>query len=172
MKNEWCVGDVRYSLLPDDYYYRYVVSTNGEVFKVLPDETLKKLNMCVHNRLARVTLRKKNGDRREKGVAILVAQQFMQGQREGYLIYHRNHFKLDCSLENLEYLPVNQIGKRHKCRKPVAKLDAYGRTVEVYSSIGEAASKNFYSTSQMSRLCKRRRPSDYKRNGCYFKLDL
>ena len=85
----------------------------------------------------------------------LMADAFLGGRRPGYAIVHRNEQKLDCSMGNLKFIPVNECG-RISCRsrrKAVMKIDRSGNVVAIYASGREAAKKNYISQNSIWARC-------------------
>lgn len=97
----------------------------------------------------------------------------MGGRRPGYAIVHRNGAKLDCSLQNLKFMPQKECG-RLSCRsrrRTVLKVDPSGEVVEVYSSAREAAKKNFISQNSIWARCNHKVKDPYRLDGCDYRYE-
>lgn len=81
----------------------------------------------------------------------LMRDTWMEGQKPGYVVVHKDGDIHNVALSNLMYTTRKELCAKHKNRrKPVAKLNRNREPVEWYTSCKEAADKNFVSPSCMS----------------------
>lgn len=137
--------------------WTYRVSHRGEV-QVLKNGSWLPLAVNLHENRATVKMRRKDGRRQEVAVALLVARAFIGPVEQGYCVRHKDRAKMNNHIDNLEIVPRGQAnalchGTR---RRPVFKIDKYGRVLELYSTIKEAAEKNNFSRTAVLNRCRGR----------------
>lgn len=105
----------------------------------------------------KVKLYRKDGTRHSLAVKSLMRDTFLGGPRDGYCLTNANGMISDCSVYNLKWVKRNELRKLHghKSRKPVVKIDRYGKVLEHYRSVKEAAKKNYLCIASVSRRCNR-----------------
>lgn len=135
----------------------YRVSDGGEV-QVQKDGAWVPLKTRIHANQAQVYLRSADGKKRNIAVAPLVARAFIGPIPDGYCVRHRDRIKMNNKITNLEIVPKRQAnalchGTR---RRPVFKVDKYGRVLELYGTIKEAAEKNNFSRTAVLNRCQGR----------------
>lgn len=97
-------------------------------------------------------------DGKPKGEVLmqLVALTFLGLPPKGHVPYHKNGCQSDNYLNNIAYISKRELGLltgASSRRRPVAKLDADGEIVEVYSSAREAARRNHMSYQTVMDRC-------------------
>lgn len=136
----------------DGYKYQYKISDMADIIKFDPTknkwveiETFRNWNRLY------VTLAGLDGRRHSVCVANLMADAFMGGKKPGECVTYKNGSRMDCCLYNLQKMTRSDACKksRYAKRRSVCKVDRYGNIVEVYSSLAEAAEKNFISYSAL-----------------------
>lgn len=140
----------------EGYKTKYRISDLGEVERLTKKGDWVRVSayMSTRERLM-VRLTKHDGKQKREPVTRLMAEAFMGGHDPTKCIVHRNGMKSDCCLTNLVRVPKaesSRIGGRN-LRRPVLKLDQTGEVVEVYSSVQEAAKKNYMSRMSITRKC-------------------
>ena len=136
----------------EGYKWPYRISEAGVVECGRTGAWVPLVPTISHSKRARVSLRLPDGKAKYFAVSHLMADAFMGGVPEGYGVFHKNPFKLDNELENLEILPLKH-GGGDKSSKSVFKIDPLGNVVEIYRSAKEAAAKNHMSVSAMYERC-------------------
>lgn len=99
-----------------------------------------------------VKLRKNGGGQTKRSVAKLMADAFLGGVPAGHGVFHKNQAKWDNALENLVVRPLS-FGGGDKSSKTVLKINRWGRVVEIYRNVAEAAQKNHISKSAIRERC-------------------
>lgn len=98
----------------------------------------------------------KDGKSKEEVLMQLVALTFLGLPPKGHVPYHKNGCQSDNYLNNIAYISKRELGLltgASSRRRPVAKLDADGEIVEVYSSAREAARRNHMSYQTVMDRC-------------------
>lgn len=142
---------MRYAMI-EGYKYPYRIGENGVVECGKTGQWIPLVPTISHSKRARVKLRLPDGKQKYFAVSHLMADAFMGGVPEGHGVFHKDPFKLDNELENLEILPLKHGGGAKSC-KSVFKIDPLGNVVEIYRSAKEAAKKNHMSVSAMYERC-------------------
>lgn len=140
------------------YKWPYRIDENSCVQKRVKGKWFTK-KPYLHGNRACVKMRSVDNKSLDVPVVWLMADAFMGGLRLGCNIVHKNGYKLDCSLRNLEVISKQESGKRYggkNRRIAVAKVDMDGNVVEIYSSGREAARKNYLSQSSVWLRCKKK----------------
>lgn len=148
------------------YKYPYRINEEARVQKF---DGKKWIDLSTHLHKGslgvKVWLRDKNNKERYESLTGLMADAFMGGRRAGYNIIHKNSFKEDCSLENLEFISNKANGKMFgglARRLPVLKVDRNGEILAVYKSAEEAAKDCFLSKLQVQRHCRKEIQNPFK----------
>ena len=114
-------------------------------------------------------------DKKRKEVTVkgLMIDAFLGGRKKGVMYGFRNESFQDCSLRNLYRITQKDINDRvgHQRRKPVVKVDRKGNVVEFYSSVREAAKKNYASPKYIQNRCKRRVKDRYDADGYTYRYE-
>ena len=130
------------------YKYPYKISDMADIIKFDPlvEKWVRISTFRNWNRLY-VTLAGLDGKRHSVAVSNLMANAFMGGKKPGECITYKNGSRMDCCLYNLKKMSKIDACKksRYAKRRSVCKVDQDGNVVEVYSSLVEAAEKNFIS---------------------------
>lgn len=138
--------------------YRYRINDCGVVQRKLPSGKWYTYKPGLYNARATIQFHTKEGKRMNVAVVNLMADAFMGGRRPGMYITHKNGLRMDNNLQNLQFIPARKSGTLYggqSRRKPVKKIDRYGKTVAIYRSIKEAAEKNFVGHSTVQTRCAR-----------------
>lgn len=150
------------------YKFKYRVNEEGTVEKLLPDGSWQQLRPYLGAR-TRACVKMRTKDNRKVSVPLvwLVADAFMHGRRPGLCIVHKNGCKLDCAVNNLQYMTRQECSRLSSgCkRKAVYKLDRDGNVLAVYKSVREAASKNYISETAVWNRCNRKLQDPFKLDG-------
>ena len=148
----------------------YEINTQGEVrcwkngkgdHKRLKTPHILKPYKCKHGGcIVSIFFRDENNVRKQKSMRVnkLMAEAFMGGVPDGMFVFHKNGDTMDNSLHNLQILPRKTVYSkcRGHSRKPVLKVDKNGEILDVYSSIEEAARKNYMCAHQVTQHCNKK----------------
>lgn len=165
--------------LIDGYYWPYRINENAEVQKqVGPNDWLTLSSFVKKDKYAKngrlhVRMRLANGRYKYTLVKDLMVDAFLGGCKPGMLVVFKNGISSDCTLGNIIYTTPEESGKqRHggMCR-PVEKIDAQGRVIERYSSISDAAKKNFMSNKAVQWRCSNKILEPFGLNGYSFRYE-
>lgn len=105
-------------------------------------------------------------------VVRLMEGRFIRPRRPGEIISYRNGMAQDCSAWNLYHTTHGAINKKIRYgRKPVEKIDKYGKPIEIYRSVQEAANKNFLSRSCVYKRCMGRIKDPFELTGFSFRYE-
>lgn len=158
----------------DGYFYPYRISDQGDVQKFRDGKWMPCKPYISHgaNR-ARVKMRIDKDTWKDIPVVWLMADAFFNGHSPEYAIIHRNGAKMDCSKNNLKFIPRKEVGKLSAgaSRKAVMKIDRDGNVVEIYSSGREAARKNYISRTAVWNRCMNRVPDPYDLDGYNYQYE-
>lgn len=145
---------MRYVSIPG-YAKEYRISEEGIIQSKRRNGKWATVKARVERSQLQVKLYRKDGTRHSRSVKSLMRDCFLGGPREGYRLTNANSMISDCSIYNLKWVKQSQLHKihGHKSRKPVVKVDRYGAPLAYYSSIHEAAAKNYVSIACVSRRC-------------------
>lgn len=137
----------------EGYDYPYKISDEGEVQSKARGKWVT-LKPKIKNRLAYVCMRK-GGKCRAVLISALMADAFMGGRKQGYVIRHLDGARLNCSLQNLSQVERREFYKTlgGSSRKSVEKVDRNGNVVGLYASIAEAAKAEFCSCNSVKMRC-------------------
>lgn len=116
---------------------------------------------------ARVQMLLPDGKRKWVPVVWLMADAYMGGRRPGMDIVHKDGSKLNNAAYNLKFQTHKATLMMHcnNRRRTVAKVSEDGEVVEVFSSMVEAAEKEFMSVEAIRRRCRGRIMDPYRLNG-------
>lgn len=136
---------------------KYQASVGGRVRRTYKTRGPKEL--CRFTRKGKQTLWVKlslDGKSRDVKAAHLVWLTFRGPIPEGLAVRHKNGDLQDDHVNNLALIDRKSLGRMTGAksrRRPVAKKEPWGRTVEVYASAREAARRNFMSHQTVIDLC-------------------
>jgi len=142
------------------YNGKYQVDREGNIRRVYKSGKTRALHpyskkMSGSQRLV-VHLTDDKGVTKEHVFMAVMAKTFLGPAPEGHVAYHKNGCQSDNYINNIAYIDKRELGKKTgptSRRKSVAKIDAGGEVVEVYSSAREAARKNFMSYQTIIDRC-------------------
>ena len=121
-----------------------------------------------------VLLTKLDGSKRDYSVIRLMVDAWLGGPRPGLVAYHKNGDLADHCLNNIGFITRKELARKYGSagtRKPVAKVDANGRIVEVYSSAAAAAKANYMSYPSVLDRCHGRIKHPYKLDGYTYRFE-
>ena len=141
------------------YNGKYQADREGNIRRVFPSGKTRLMTpyykkMTGGQRL--VVKLTKDGKAREEIVIGVIARTFLGPRPKGYVPYHKNGIRSDNYINNIAYITQKELGKitgAKSRRIPVAKINADGEIIEVYSSAREAARKNFMSYQTVTDRC-------------------
>lgn len=111
---------------------------------------------------------------KEEIMVQIMAKTFLGNPLPGHVPYHKNGCQEDNYIQNIAYISRRDLGKltgRNAKRQPVAKIDASGEIVEVYSSARECARKNYMSYQTIIDRCNGKCKSAYATDGYAYAWD-
>lgn len=111
---------------------------------------------------------------KEEILVQIMAKTFLGNPLPGHVPYHKNGCQEDNYIQNIAYISRRDLGKltgRNAKRQPVAKMDASGEIVEVYSSARECARKNYMSYQTIIDRCNGKCKSAYAPDGYAYAWD-
>lgn len=142
----------------EGFKFPYRISDKGIVEKEIAPGKWQQLVPYLNHGSLWVKLRRDNAKSKSVRVMTLMRDYFMGGEKEAMRVARKSASIFDCSLSNLHWIPAskatNRARKAH--RRSVEKIDAEGNVIELYSSVQEAAKKNFVATMTVIRRCKNR----------------
>lgn len=98
----------------------------------------------------------KDGEVKELVFAQVMALTFLGPAPEGCVPYHKNGCQSDNYIQNIAYISRIELGKltgARSHRNAVAKINADGEVIEIYSSAREAGRKNYMSYQTIIDRC-------------------
>ena len=145
----------------DGYFWPYRINEDAVVERQLDNGSWRRLNPYIvrdkGKTYGRLVIKMKRSDGRylQQSIKNLMADAFLGGRRPGTVIGMRTPFIMDCSLSNLYITTQSDIGKRNggPNHRSVEKVDRDGNVVALYSSVREAAKKNYMSRRAVARRC-------------------
>lgn len=156
------------------YRFRYQVNEDGDVRKQMPDGSWFYLKPYIAGRgRACVKMRTAENKKVDIPVVWLMADAFLGGRRPGMAIIHRNGAKYDCSVRNLKFATHRECGKlagRNR-RRVVLKIDRRGEVVAIYSSVREAAERNYISQTAVWARCVCKVKDPYRLDGYNYQYE-
>ena len=111
---------------------------------------------------------------KEEILVQIMAKTFLGNPLPGHVPYHKNGCQEDNYIQNIAYISRRDLGNltgRNAKRQPVAKIDASGEIVEVYSSARECARKNYMSYQTIIDRCNGKCKSAYAPDGYAYAWD-
>ena len=111
---------------------------------------------------------------KEEILVQIMAKTFLGNPLPGHVPYHKNGCQEDNYIQNIAYISRRDLGNltgRNAKRQPVAKMDASGEIVEVYSSARECARKNYMSYQTIIDRCNGKCKSAYAPDGYAYAWD-
>ena len=154
------------------YNGKYQVDREGNIRRVF--KSGKTRAMCPYSKKMSgsqrlvVKLTDDNGISKECVFMAIMARTFLGPAPKGHIAYHRNGCQSDNYINNIAYISRQELGKKTgpgSRRKAVAKINANGEVVEVYSSAREAAKKNFMSYQTIDDRCNNKCKSAFAPDG-------
>ena len=140
----------------DGYRWPYRINEDGEIQKFYEGKWLD-LHPYISGGRARAMVKMQTADKRKIEVPVvwLMADAFMGGRREGYVIIHKDGYKLNNAVWNLAFMSRSECGKLSAGakRKAVLKIDRDGNVVEIFRSCREAARKEYVAQNCISERC-------------------
>ena len=111
---------------------------------------------------------------KEEILVQIMAKTFLGNPLPGHVPYHKNGCQEDNYIQNIAYISRRDLGNLtggNAKRQPVAKIDASGEIVEVYSSARECARKNYMSYQTIIDRCNGKCKSAYAPDGYAYAWD-
>lgn len=111
---------------------------------------------------------------KEEILVQIMAKTFLGNPLPGHVPYHKNGCQEDNYIQNIAYISRRDLGNltgRNAKRQSVAKMDASGEIVEVYSSARECARKNYMSYQTIIDRCNGKCKSAYAPDGYAYAWD-
>lgn len=163
------------------YFYPYRINDMGEVEREknpgewIPVNSFVKRDKDHKGGSGRLCIRVKlaNGTWANAFVKNLMIDAFFGGKKPGDVYTHRNGAVSDCSIYNLVKSTEKEVAKRvgGASRRSVEKVDKRGRVVALYSSVTEAAEKNFMSRKSIWMRCTKRVRNPYLLDGYTYRYE-
>lgn len=163
----------------DGYRYAYRISEDGEVQRQMTDGTWSTLTPWMSQgggggagRYLFVKMAVNPAGHKRVPVVRLMEGRFIRPRRPGEVVSYRDGLAQDCSAWNLYHTTHGAINKKIRYgRKPVEKIDKYGKPIEIYRSVQEAANKNFLSRSCVYKRCMGRIKDPFELTGFSFRYE-
>lgn len=159
------------------YEGKYQIDKEGNVRRVYASGSTRAMSPY-HRKMSgsqRLVVKLTRGGKPKAEVLMqLVALTFLGPPPEGCVPYHRNGCQSDNYLNNIAYISRRELGRQTGAssrRRPVAKLDADGEIVEVYSSAREAAKRNYMSYQTVMDRCNGKTKSGLAPDGYEYMWD-
>ena len=120
-----------------------------------------------------VNMKLSNGRFKNVYLKNLMIDVFFGGRKEGIVYGFKNGSIMDCSKNNLYPTNQTEIAKRSGggLRKSIEKIDRFGNVLDLYSSVTEAAEKNFISRKSVTNRCKNRVEDPFALTGFSFRYE-
>lgn len=121
-----------------------------------------------------VSLTNGEGKSRPYPILRLMVMAWIGQAPPGMIPYHKNGDKGDNEIYNIAFTTPCGLGKRtgkNAYRKPVAKIDSWGRVVEIYPSAAEAGRKNHMSAEAVRARCKGWVKHPFELNGYTYRFE-
>lgn len=163
----------------DGYYFPYRINENADIEKQEASGRWVSLTSYMLRKhstgygILCVTLRINKETRRHVPVKNLMANAFMGGRRDGYIISHKNGMMSDCALENLYFTTQKELATKmgNHSGRSVEKIDPNGKVLDLYSSVIEAAKSNYVSKNAVWMRCTNRVKDPFKFLGYSFRYE-
>ncbi|QQE80904.1 hypothetical protein [Alicyclobacillus sp. SO9] len=155
-------------------YPLYEIDQFANVRRIYKTKRVLMTQVVNSRRVPIVRLKTPDGGRKEERVHKLMQRTFLSDPKPGQVLYHKNRNRQDNCLSNLAYIDQRELGRMTGAksrRRPVAKIDAKGETVEVYSSAREAARKNWMSYQTVIDRCNGKVKKLYALDGYRYEWD-
>ena len=163
------------------YFWPYRIDDMGNVErektpgKWVPIKPFIKRRDKKQGAYGRLCVRMKDVDGKWHNVFVknLVVDAFLGGRKPGEHYGHRNGFIQDCSVYNLVKVTEKEVGEKTggASRRAVEKVDKRGRVVALYSSVTEAAEKNYMSRKAIWMRCTKRVRNPYSLDGHTYRYE-
>lgn len=163
------------------YFWPYRIDEDANVEWLNPktDEWVRLKPFMVRTKqggsYGHLCVRIKTAEGRFKNVYVksLMIDAFFGGKKEGYVFKFKNGSITDCALCNLERVPQGEFYKETGggLRRSVEKIDKHGNVLELYSSVTEAAEKNFMTRRCVSDRCRNRIKKPFATDGFSFRYE-
>ena len=143
------------------YNGKYQLNTEGECRRVYPSGKTRKMTPFVKQHITGskrlfVGMTNDEGKKKDECLHGIMALTFLGPVPEGHVPYHKNGNYDENHIQNIAYISRQELGKLtggRSRRQAVAKIDANGEIVEIYSSAREAARKNYMSRQTVTDRC-------------------
>lgn len=165
----------------DGYFWRYRINDMARVEREkkpgewIPVKPFIYRDKKHHNSSGRLAIRMKTVDGQWMNIFVknLMIDAFFGGRKPGDVFIHRNGFFQDCSIYNLIRTTEQKVGERTggAGRKSIEKIDSDGNVLDLYSSVTEAAEKNFVSRKFVSNRCGKRVKNPFALTGFSFRYE-
>ncbi len=159
------------------YGGKYQADREGHIRRVYPGGKTRAMTPY-HRKMSgsqrMVVSLTKNGRKKEEILSQLMARTFLGPCPAGCVPYHKNGCQNENSINNIAYISRQELGRltgEKARRKPVAKIDKSGETVEVYSSAREAGRRNYMSYQTIIDRCNGRCRSAFAPDGYAYAWD-
>lgn len=155
-------------------YPKYEIDQFGNIRKLFKSRASLPITVRIKNDICIVRLTGPDGRRKEERVHKLMQRTFMRRPYPNEVLYHKNQNRQDNCLANLTYIDRQMLGRitgAKSRRRPVAKINCHGETVEVYSSAREAARRNHMSYQTVMDRCNGRVKNTFALDGYRYAWD-
>lgn len=157
---EEAIDDTAWKII-EGYYWPYRVHESGAVERLWSNSKWRPVKSYVTKKpgktcgILTVHMRLLDGRRTIVPVKNLVIDAFLGGRKPGDIYTHRNRMTSDCSVHNLVKTTKVDVAKRTGggMRKTVEKIDRNGNVVDLYSSVTEAAKRDFIDRRSVQLRC-------------------
>lgn len=138
------------------YRYPYRINEEGVVQRQRFDGSWRTLTPYGQGGRYAVKMTKGHKKYEVRFLVDLMLEAFGDGKRPpGKVLTHRNGMRSDCAWCNLMWTTQREIGKRYGGggRRSVEKIDRAGNVVDLFSSVSEAAKKEYVSRKSIYIRC-------------------
>ena len=159
------------------YFWPYRINEMGDVERQIDDDEWVSIHPFItwNKHRGRLFVRRKSADGKWLNVVVknLMIDAFFGGRKPGDMYAHRNGMISDCSVYNLVKTNLKKVGQTTGGgnRRAIEKVDKNGQVVALYSSVTEAAEKNFISRKAIWLRCKKRLKDPYMLDGCTYRYE-
>lgn len=155
----------------EDANVEWLNPKNGKWIRIKPFMTRTKKGGSYGHLCVRV----KTESGRWKNVYLksLMVDAFFGGRKEGVVYEFKNGSLTDCSLYNLRPTTQSKLSKKigGGLRKSIEKIDWDGNVLELYSSVTEAAEKNFMGRRAVTDRCRNKLQTPFALTGFSFRYE-
>ena len=163
----------------DGYFWPYRIYEEAEVQRQIGPDEWRPLSHSISrdtgHEYGRVFVRMRLADGKYKNVFVkgLMVDAFMGGKRPGQVVIFKNGMMTDCALVNLAFSTRKKIGEQTggASRRSVEKVDRDGNVVGLYSSVSEAAEKNYISRKSIWMRCTHQVRDPYALDGYDYRYE-